>query len=114
MEKAAHAVPGRRLINGQLLASDGLYFLSTHFVTLRHFTGFSEEGTELEQIDIYFFFSSVRNMKQNHKKSPGGPIMSNIRVAAQCNFGVLKKKEKKQIEQCTFFVRCIPESEKLQ
>lgn len=58
----------------------------------------------------------MRNMKQNHKKSPGGPIKSNLRVAAQCNFGVLKKKkkEKKQIEQCTFFVRCIPESKKLQ
>lgn len=56
VEKAAHAVPERRLVNGQLLASDGLYFLSTHFVTLRHFTGFSEEGTELEQIDIYIIF----------------------------------------------------------
>lgn len=96
LEKSAHAVPERRLVNGQLLASDGLYFFSTHFVTLQHFTGFSEEGTELVQIDIYIlFFSSVRNMTQNHKKSPGGPITSNVRVAAQCNFGVLKKKRKR-------------------
>lgn len=56
LEKSAHAVPERRLVNGQLLASDGLYFFSTHFVTLQHFTGFSEEGTELVQIDIYIYY----------------------------------------------------------